>query len=115
MSNEPERARRRAARNAVEKAKRNRDAARKKLLAQRRKLERMRDQNRDRTERNRAENEGSGNPTTHSTVPRSDRTDEAATGSSSTVPERPRHSTVTPRRRLYGLKLHRAAREDEDG
>lgn len=103
------------ARHAVLKARANADQARRKLLAQRRKLARRRRRNRERVERNR-ERASNRNPSTHSTVPRSDTNAEAAArSSSSTVPERPRYSSIPPRRRLYGSRLHRAAREEEDG
>lgn len=116
MSEDGER-RRAKAREAVRKAQRNRDDARRKLLQQRRKLARRRKRNRARTEANRADGAAAGGPTTHSTVPPTDTNAEAAARSQqSTVPERPKGTSVEPRERLYGLRLHeRAERARERG
>lgn len=109
--------RRAKAREAVRKAKRNRDEARQKLLDQRRKLASRRRRNRARTEANRADGDAAGRSTTHSTVPPSDTNAEAAARTQlSTVPERPQGSSVEPRERLYGIRLHeRAERARERG
>jgi hypothetical protein len=113
-----DRDRRAKARRTVRTAAANRDRARRKLLQQRAKLARRRERNRKRVEANREASEGDDErtPSTHSTVPRADSNGEAAARhSTSTVPERPRYSSVPPRRRLYGLGLFRAGEGSGDG
>lgn len=102
-------------RDARARAARNRDAARRALLAQRRALA-------ERRRRNRAAGGGddpeSRNPTAHSTVPRlATEADGAARGGHSTVPATPRYSETPARPRLYGrrLALAAAANDDERG
>lgn len=97
-------------RRAVRRAKRNRDQARAKLLSQHRRLAARRKKNRQRTAENGDDGDGP-----HSTVPPMDTEDESAAGTKhSTVPRRPQGSDEDPPRRLYGLRLRRAARDADD-
>jgi hypothetical protein len=108
-----ERKRRMQRKRAVEKARRNRDEARAKLLAQHRNLARSRAENRRRMADAGKETGDSG---PHSTVPSTDTEDEAATGPRyATVPRRVRGSDDNPPMRLYGLRLRDAASEARDG
>ena len=99
-------------RHAVQKAKNNRDKARRKLLQQRKKLEQRREQNREQSENNKTDR-GSRNPTAHSTVPpQKTNAQNAARNSHSAVPSKPKYSKIPARERLYGLRLHRATSTD---
>lgn len=101
----------------VARAVRNRDRTRRKLLAQGRQLAHRRATNLAET-RERAEKQGSSSTSAsaHSTLPSLDSNERAATQHShSTVPERPKGSTVPAAQRLYGLELYRRLRSDPDG
>jgi hypothetical protein len=105
----------------VARALRNRDKTRQNLLAQGRKLARRRAENvdRDAEQSGSRDTEGSTNASAHSTVPSTDSNEEVAVRHShSTVPARPKGSTVPAATRLYGLRLYeqiRPDRDDEDG
>lgn len=81
----------------VRETKANVRQARRKLRAQHRRLAAKR-------ERNRAQNDDSASPT----VPRVKSTKQAATGHHSTVPSKPRKSSVPPERRIYGLRFEQS-------
>jgi len=91
----------------VAKAVRDRDKTRQNPLRQGRKLARRRAKN---VERTRDDEDGSDSSTIvsrHSTVPSVDSNERAAARHShSTVPSRPKGSTVPAAPRLYGLDLH---------
>jgi hypothetical protein len=96
------------ARQAQAKAQRNRDKARQKLLLQRKKLARRRSRNRHQSEKRRADDDGTANPTAYSTMPsQKSNAENAARNSHSAVPAAPKYSTVSARERLYGRRLHR--------
>jgi hypothetical protein len=96
----------------VGKALRNRDETRRKLLVQGRALARRRAANVD--DRDRADSASeSTNVSAHSTVPSTDSNAAAAARHShSTVPTRPKGSTVPAADRLYGLCLYERLRPD---
>jgi hypothetical protein len=98
----------------VAKAVRNRDRTRQSLLRQGRKLARRRAMNVERTR----EDEESDTSTTvsgHSTTPPVDSNERAAARHShSTVPSRPKGSTVPAAPRLYGLDLHARLRSETE-
>lgn len=97
------------ARQAQAKAQNNRDKARRKLLRQREKLARRRTRNRCQSEKRRDDDEeGTENPTAHSTMPpQKSNAKNATRNSHSTVPATPKYSEVPARERLYGQRLHR--------
>ncbi len=108
MTSKQQRKHQQRADRAVRKAQANRDRARKKLLQQRKRLARRRERNVEATAS--AEEDDSTslgtNPTAYSTVPRQrSNAENSARQSHSTVPLRPKCSTVRPRARLYGLRL----------
>lgn len=100
----------------VAKAVRNRDETRQKLLAQGRELARRRAENVDRSRERTEDAPQSTNASAHSTVPPTDSNEEAAARHShSTVPARPKGSTVPAAVRLYGLELYEHIRTGADG
>lgn len=115
MNSNQQQQRKKKARQAQIKAQINRDKARKKLLQQRKALAKRRRKNRKQCEKRRAEsNDGEENPTAHSTLPaQATNAENAARNSHSAVPATPKYSTVTARERLYGLRLHRKASEQD--
>ncbi|ERH09227.1 MAG: hypothetical protein J07HX64_00980 [halophilic archaeon J07HX64] len=91
----------------VAKAVRNRDRTRQNLLTQGRKLARRRAKNVERTREGADESDSSTTVSGHSTTPPVDSNERAAARHShSTVPSRPKGSTVPAAPRLYGLGLH---------
>lgn len=82
---------------AVRQTKATVRQARRKLRAQHRRLAAKR-------EHNRAQNGDHDSPT----APELKSTEQAATGNHSTVPSRPRKSTVPPEQRIYGLRFERS-------
>lgn len=93
----------------VEKALRNRDETREKLLEQGRELARRR-------ARNVEQSRERGDSKSDSTVPAMDTNEEAAARHShSTVPARPRGSTVPAADRLYGRRLYHRLQAESDG
>lgn len=99
----------------VAKAVRNRDQTRQRLLAQGRKLARRRAANVDHGRDDTDDKTDSTNTGPHSTVPSMDSNAQAAARHShSTVPSRPKRSTVAPATRLYGLRLHARTRPDPE-
>ncbi|MFT4923032.1 MAG: hypothetical protein ACI8XM_002253 [Haloarculaceae archaeon] len=100
----------------VARALRNRDKTRQNLLAQGRKLARRRAENVDRDTDRSGDDRESTNVSAHSTVPPIDSNEEAAMRHShSTVPARPKGSTVPAAVRLYGRRLYEQTRADRDG
>lgn len=100
----------------VARALRNRDETRRNLLAQGRKLARRRAENVDRDTDQSGDDRESTNVSAHSTVPPMDSNEEAAMRHShSTVPARPKGSTVPAAVRLYGRRLYEQTRADHDG
>ncbi len=99
----------------VAKAIRNRDETRRKLLAQGRELARRRAENVDRGRKHAEDVQSSTNVSAHSTKPSTDSNAEAAARHShSTVPARPKGSTVPAAVRLYGLGLYEHIRAGAD-
>lgn len=97
----------------VAKALRNRDETREKLLAQGRELARRRAENVERDRGREEANSNGTNPSVYSTMPSMDTNEEvAARHSHSTVPKRPKGSTVPAADRLYGLRLYNRVRPD---
>jgi hypothetical protein len=91
----------------VARAVRNRDKTRQSLLAQGRKLARRRAKNVERTRDSDDDSDASTTVSGHSTTPSVDSNARAAARHShSTVPSRPKGSTVPAAPRLYGLGLH---------
>jgi hypothetical protein len=91
----------------VTKAVRNRDRTRQSLLRQGRKLARRRATNVEHAREDEDESDSSTIVSGHSTVPPVDSNERAAARHShSTVPSRPKGSTVPAAPRLYGLDLH---------
>ena len=89
------------------KAVRNRDKTRQSLLARGRKLARRRKKNVERTRESGDKSDNSTTVSGHSTTPPVDSNKRAAARHShSTVPSRPKGSTVPAAPRLYGLNLH---------
>jgi hypothetical protein len=112
MTDKQQRQHEQKARQAQAKAQINRDEARRKLLRQRKSLARRRTRNRRQSEPQRDDDDGSQNPTAHSTLPpQKSNVENATRNSNSTVPSAPKYSTVPARERLYGLRLHRKTRE----
>ncbi len=98
----------------VAKAVRNRDRTRQSLLRQGRKLARRRATNVERT-REGEESDASTTVSGHSTTPPVDSNERAAARHShSTVPSRPKGSTVPAAPRLYGLGLHARLRSETE-
>ena len=91
----------------VAKAVRNRDRTRQSLLRQGRKLARRRAKNVERTREGKNGSDSSATVSGHSTTPPVDSNERAAARHShSTVPSRPKGSTVPAAPRLYGRDLH---------
>ncbi len=108
MTSKQQRKHQQRADRAIRKAQMNRDRAREKLLQQRKRLARRRERNVEATESTEEDDSASlgTNPTAYSTVPRQrSNAENSARQSHSTVPLRPKYSTVRPRARLYGLRL----------
>lgn len=100
----------------VARAVRNRDETRRKLLAQGRELARRRAKNVERSRERGEDAAASTNPSVHSTVPPMDSNREAtARPAYSTVPARPKGTTVPAAERLYGLRLYERIRADDAG
>lgn len=102
---------------AIRKAKLNRDKARRKLLEQRRLLAERRESNRKRSERAKAEGstDENENPTVTSLVPRQrTNAENAVRNAHSSVPEKPKYSTVEPAPRLYGIRFDADRESEED-
>lgn len=100
----------------VAKALRNRDETRRKLLSQGRELARRRAENVDRSRERTEDAQRSTNVSAHSTLPSMDSNEEAAARHShSTVPARPKGSTVPAAVRLYGLGLYEHIQAGTDG
>ncbi|MFB6167706.1 MAG: protein gvpI [Haloferacaceae archaeon] len=99
----------------VAKALQNRDETRRNLLAQGRKLARRRAENVDDDRGRSADADRSTTVSAHSTMPSTDSNAAAAARHShSTVPARPKGSTVPAAVRLYGLGLYRRIRPEDD-
>jgi hypothetical protein len=99
----------------VAKAVRNRDRTRQSLLRQGRKLARRRAKNVECTRDDEDESDSSTIVSRHSTVPSVDSNERAAARHShSTVPSRPKGSTVPAAPRLYGLDLHARLRSETE-
>lgn len=97
------------ARQAQQKAQRNRDKARAKLLQQRKALAARRARNRRESRQRRADTDTGQRSTAHSTMPSQDTTEQQSVQHAhSTVPAAPAHTTVPARERLYGQRLHAA-------
>lgn len=101
------------------KAQVNRDKARRKLLQQRKQLAQRRKRNRKQSESRRdntGDDHGVENPTAHSTVPpQKTNAENAARNSHSTVPNVPKYSDMSGRKRLYGLRLHQQTTSETAG
>lgn len=99
----------------VAKAVRNRDRTRQNLLTQGRKLARRRAKNVERTREDTDKSDSSTTVSGHSTTPSVDSNERAAARHShSTVPSRPKGSTVPAAPRLYGLDLHARLQSETD-
>lgn len=90
----------------VKKALATRDRARSKLLAVRVKLRRILEQNERKTKLNKTGNMKSLNPTLVSLMPsRKSHAGKNVSTTWSAVPQKPRYSSVQPKKRLYGRRF----------
>jgi hypothetical protein len=99
----------------VAKTVRHWKETRQKLISQGRQLAQRRANNSAQCKKRPRGAAGRTNPSAHSTVPATDTNAEvAAQHSHSSVPERPKYSTVQTGDRLYGLRLHTVISENEN-